>query len=115
MLTGNVKAWNDTGWIKSNRLEIYYDSAGDTVKYFEAFGNVRLKYPEMWGEAKYAYRDVRADTLLLQGDAYVKRREDEFWADRIRVNLRTSEVHMEDNVRGSLAPRNREDDNEQGP
>lgn len=110
VLTGNVHAWNDTGWIKSDRLEIYYESGGDTVKYYQAYGNVRLRYPNVHGEARYAFRDVRADTMILQGDAYVRRGGDEFWADRIRVNLKTSAVRMTDNVRGNLVPRNEEDD-----
>lgn len=85
------------------------------MKYFEAFGNVRLKYPDVRGKANYAYRDVRSDTLLLQENAYVKRRDDEFWAERIQVNLRTSEVQMTDNVRGELAPRNRNEEGSGSP
>ncbi|MFB6344972.1 MAG: LptA/OstA family protein [bacterium] len=106
-LTGNVHAWNDTGWVKAERVEISYRKQGDTVEALEAFGNVRLKYPKVYGESDYAYRDVKADTILLEGNAYVKRRKDKFWADRIWVNLKTLEIRMNRDVRGSITPKSK--------
>lgn len=104
VLTGNVRAWDDTGMIEARRLIIRYVSGGDTVESLEAFGNVKLDYSKIYGEANYAYRDVEADTVLMQRNAYLKRDKNEFWAETIRVNIRTSEVKMQDSVRGNLRP-----------
>jgi lipopolysaccharide export system protein LptA len=104
-LTGNVTVWDDTGTIKANRIIITYASSGDTVISYEAFGNVRIDYDDLKANSNYAYRDARADTLFLQQDAYVNRRGNEFWADRIRVDLRTSEVNMIGSVRGNVRSR----------
>lgn len=108
VLTGNVVAWDDTGTLKSRRLIIRYADSGDTVLSYEAFGRVRIDYDTMNARSEYAYRDTRADTLLLQEDAYVLRNGNEFWADRITVELRTSEIEMKGSVRGSFRSREEE-------
>lgn len=105
VLTGNVRAWNDTATVKSRKLIILYEAEGDTVLSYEAFGNVRIDHDTMYARAEYAYRDARADTLFLQEDAYVRRRGNEFWADRITVDLRTSELDMNGSVRGNVRSR----------
>lgn len=104
-LTGNVRAWNDTATVKSRRLIIRYEGEGDTVTSYEAFGNVRIDHDTMYARSEYAYRDARADTLFLQEDAYVLRDGNEFWADRMTVDLRTSEIDMTGSVRGSVRSR----------
>lgn len=110
ILTGNVRAWDDTGTIKSRRLIIRYAPEGDTVTSYEAFGNVRIDYTNVKARSEYAYRDARADTLFLQENAYVIREKNEFWADRINVDLTTSQVEMSGSVRGSLRSRRKPGD-----
>lgn len=105
VLTGNVRAWTDTATIKSRKLIIPYEGQGDTVKSYEAFGNVRIDHDTMHARSEYAYRDARADTLFLQEDAYVNRDGNEFWADRMTVDLRTSEIDMSGSVRGNVRSR----------
>lgn len=106
ILTGNVVARDDTGTLRSRRLIIRYTESGDTVLSYEAFGRVRIDYDTMNARAEYAYRDTRADTLLLQEEAYVLRDGNEFWADRITADLRTSEIEMNGSVRGNFRSRN---------
>jgi len=108
VLTGDVVARDDTGTLKSRRLIIRYDGSGDTVLSYEAFGRVRIDYDTMNARSEYAYRDARSDTLLLQEDAHVLRNGNEFWADQITVDLRTSEIEMKGSVRGNLRSRNEE-------
>ncbi len=104
-LSGNVTVWNDTATIKANRIIVRYATDGDTVNSYEAFGNVRINHARFKADSNYAYRDVRADTLLLQEDAHVERKQDEYWADRITVNVRTSQVKLSGSVRGHLKQR----------
>ncbi len=106
-LTGNVVVRDDTGTLKSRRLIIRYTESGDTVLSYEAFGRVRIDYDTMNARSEYAYRDARADTLLLQEDAYVLRNGNEFWADRITLDLRTSQIEMKGSVRGSFRSRDK--------
>lgn len=108
VLTGNVVARDDTGTLQSRRLIIRYAETGDTVLSYEAFGKVRIDYTDMNARSEYAYRDARADTLLLQEKAYVLRNGNEFWADRITIDLRTSEITMNGSVRGNLRSRKEE-------
>lgn len=105
VLTGNVRAWNDTVTITSRRLIIRYEAQGDTVKSYEAFGDVRIDHDTMHARAQYAFRDNRADTLFLQENAYVSRNGNEFWAERMTVDLRTSQVDMSGSVRGNVRSR----------
>lgn len=105
ILTGDVIVWNDTGTLKARRVVIYYHSQGDTVTSYEAFGQVQVDYSDIDARANYAYRDVQADTMLLQENAYVKRNQDEFWADRIVVNMKTSRVNLSGSVRGHIRQR----------
>lgn len=105
VLTGNVRAWNDTATVRSRKLIIRYEGEGDTVLSYEAYGNVRIDHDTMYARAEYAFRDARADTLFLQEDAYVRRDGNEFWADRMSVDLRTAEIDMSGSVRGNVRSR----------
>lgn len=99
---GNVHLWNDTTSIRSNRLEVYYVSQGDTIDYLEAFGDVKIDRDSMKARSNYAYYHVQNDTALLQEDAYVRRDGSEFWADEIQIDMTTERIRMRDNVRGHL-------------
>jgi lipopolysaccharide export system protein LptA len=101
-LTGNVTVWNDTGTIKARRIVVRYASSGDTVISYEAFGKVRIDHSNINARSEYAFRDLRGDTLFLQEDAYVKRNRDEFWADRITIDLQSSQVDLTGSVRGHI-------------
>jgi len=100
VLTGHVRVWNDTAVLRSNRLEIYYVTGTDTVDHMVAFGDVQLRSEELRARADYAFQDVESDTVLLQENAGVRRGSDEFFADRMVVNLRTRAVRMHRRTRG---------------
>jgi lipopolysaccharide transport protein LptA len=99
---GDVRLWNDTTSIQSNRLEVFYVGDGDTIDYLEAYGDVEIKRDTMYASAHYAYHSVGNDTALLQEDAYVRRDGSEFWADRIWIDMATERIRMRDDVRGHL-------------
>ncbi len=92
--------WNDTGTLLSNRLEIHYQAGTDTVDFLTAHGDVRLYTEDLQARGFYAYQDVGADTVLLRGDAYVRRGSDDFRAERIWMDLATGSVRMDEEVRG---------------
>jgi lipopolysaccharide export system protein LptA len=100
-----VTVWNDTGTIKARRIVLQYTPGGDTVISYEAFGKVRIDYSKINARAQYAFRDMRGDTLLLQEDAYVKRKYDEFWANRITIDLKKSQLDLSGSVRGHIRQR----------
>lgn len=99
---GNVHLWNDTTSIRSNRLEVFYVSQGDTIDYLEAFGDVGINRDTMVARSNYAYYHIQNDTALLREDAYVRRDGSEFWADEIDIDMTTEQIRMRDNVRGHL-------------
>lgn len=105
MLTGHVHVWNDTGSLRSNRLVIHYETGTDTVDYLTAHGDVRLRTEELFARGSWAYQDVTGDTVLLREDAYVRRGDDHFLADQMFVNLATSSVSMDEDVRGQFSTR----------
>lgn len=102
VFTGNVRVWNDTGEILANRLEVFYEEGGDTVRLMKAFGDVEITRQNMYAESQYAEYDVQSDTAILQEDAYVRRSKNEFWADWMWLNMREETVRLKDNVRGTL-------------
>ena len=64
--------------------------------------SVRLFKDNLVCRSEYAIYNRREQTLLLSGFPVVFRNDDEFRADRIRVDLETDDVIMEGAVRGSI-------------
>ncbi|MFB6356082.1 MAG: LptA/OstA family protein [bacterium] len=114
IFSGNVKIWNDTAEMRANRVEVFYVRGGDTIDYLEGYGNVQFDRGNMYGEGNYAYFDAQSDTIILREDAYVRRGKNEFWADQIDVNIRTENVRMRKNVRGTLVQEFKKEPEENG-
>ena len=64
--------------------------------------SVRLFKDNLVCRAEYAVYDRVEQTLLLSGFPVVYKNDDEFRADRIRVDLNTDDVVMEGDVKGSI-------------
>jgi lipopolysaccharide export system protein LptA len=64
--------------------------------------SVRLFKDNLVCRSEYAIYDRQAKTLALSGFPVVFKNDDEFRAERIRVDLDTDDVVMEGDVRGSL-------------
>lgn len=100
--TGNVRVWNDTNEIQSNRLEVFYQEGGDSIDILKAYGDVEIFRGDIYARSEFALHDVQNDTAMLQENAYIRRQQNEFWADRIWINLRTEHVRLEGNVQGEM-------------
>ena len=64
--------------------------------------SVRLFKDNLVCRAEYAVYNRAEQTLVLSGFPVVFKKDDEFRADRIRVDLNTDDVIMEGDVRGSI-------------
>ena len=64
--------------------------------------SVRLFKDNLVCRAEYAIYNRKEKTLVLSGFPVVYKKDDEFRADRIRVDLDTDDVVMEGDVKGSI-------------
>ena len=64
--------------------------------------SVRLFKDNLVCRAEYAVYNRKEKTLVLSGFPVVYKKDDEFKADRIRVDLDTDDVVMEGDVKGSI-------------
>jgi lipopolysaccharide export system protein LptA len=64
--------------------------------------SVRLFKDNLVCRSEYAFYNRGEKTLALSGFPIVYKKEDEYRADRIRVDLDTDDVIMEGDVRGSI-------------
>lgn len=108
---GNVKIWNDTNEIHANRVEVFFEEGGDSIQIIKAFGDVEIYRENMFASSEFALHDVQSDTVMLQENAYVQRDQNEFWADRMWLDLTTERVRMKDNVRGHMIRTSRDREN----
>ncbi len=102
VLTGNVVIQNDTQQLNARRVKIYYRENGDTIRRIVARGKVRMVRDTWTARAQFAAYNVKADTLLLRGEAYFSRGKNEFWGERIVLDLKKRELKMVGKVHGIL-------------
>ncbi len=105
VFTGNVKVADEHGKISANRMEVYYETGGDTIKHIEAYGQVEIVRENIVGRGQRAQYDVRADTVVLDGEAFVEDSRGKFYADRIWMDLSAEKLRMHGNIEGVLRRR----------
>lgn len=102
VLTGNVVINNDTEQLKAERVIIHYQEMGDTLRRIEAWGHVRLKRDTWTARGDTVEYNVLADSLLVRGNAYVSRAKNEFWGNRIQLDLKVGSLNLIGKVRGII-------------
>jgi lipopolysaccharide export system protein LptA len=105
VFTGNVKVSDEHGEISANRMEVYYVIAGDTIKHIEAYGQVEIIRENIVGRGQRAQYDVRADTVVLDGEAFLEDPRGKFFADTIWLDLSAEKLRMHGNIEGVLRRR----------
>jgi len=98
-LEGNSTLEDRKNEIVSRARFIEYDDQNETAVLQIS---VRLFKDNLVCRAEYAVYDRVEQTLLLSGFPVVYKNNDEFRADRIRVDLNTDDVFMEGDVKGSI-------------
>ncbi|MFP4687926.1 MAG: LptA/OstA family protein, partial [bacterium] len=111
VFTGNVVVRDDTGEISARRMEVYYEDDGDTIKYIEAYGNVKIIRDNLFARGQRAEYTVGADTLILEEEAYIKDDQGEFYADWMWIDLASEKLRMQGNIKALLS-RESEDENQ---
>jgi len=98
-LEGNSSLEDRQNQVVARSRFIEYDDANEVAAFQVA---VRLFKDDMVCRAEYAIYHRRQKLLDLSGFPVVYKGEDEFRADRIRVDLETDDVIMEGSVSGTI-------------
>lgn len=95
ILQGNAFARHGETEIYAERIEIYYDTDGKTVKELVAHKQVRLVEPNRKGRAERAQYLPASRTLILEGSPTLWEGEDELKGRRILVYRQPDRVVVE--------------------
>lgn len=102
VLKGDVKVWNDTSQILSDRLVVHYVGNGERVEVIEAFEDVEITNEELLARGDYARYEAASDTMFLRGDAYIRQGSNEFRSARMWFDFTREVVTMRDSVSGNV-------------
>ena len=98
-LQGNASLEDRENEVVARARFIEYDDQNE-IAIFQI--SVRLFKDDMVCRAEHAVYRRREKMLDLTGFPVVYKKDDEFWADRIRVDLDTDDVMMQGSVRGTI-------------
>ncbi len=91
----NVEVKNANGFLKSDKLKVFFDSEGNNIEKMIAVGNVKIDqklHQATSGRAEYYSKESK---IILTDNPIIKKGDNYYSADVISIDIKRNKVYFE--------------------